>query len=298
MASPPPREQPVRVTRTEFGLEFSKIGASRFDLADPYHTALSVRAWTFAAGILFLYGAITSLFAGLYLLRPGCVANVRPGSVSDAFFFSIETLATVGYGSMYPATLYGHLVSSAEIVAGMGFTAIVTGLIFVRFSKAKAKLVYSDVAVITRHNGRPTLMLRIGNARTSVLTQVSVTLNALVREVTAEGNRYRRLQELPLLRSTAPIFPLVLTLMHDIDDASPLHGFDSEALDQSDISLILGFEGRDPGLSAVVHDIKVYRAADLRLGMRFSDIVNQREDGVTVADLTRIDAIEAEDAAE
>jgi inward rectifier potassium channel len=289
----PPRA-PARVIKTSFGLEFSKIGASRYDLSDPYHLALTVRWPTFVAGVFAAYGLINLVFAALYLAQPGCIANARPGSIGDAFFFSIETLATVGYGVMAPANLYGHVVVSAEIITGIAFTAIMTGLIFVRFSKAKAKIVYADVAVVTRHNGRPTLMFRIGNARASVMTQLRVEANALVGETTAEGGRFRRLQELPLARSSIPVFPMVLLLMHEIDEHSPFAGLDEQALAQSNMTIILSLEARDPQLAAMVYDMKAYFARDIRPGMRFVDAVSQ-QDGRTVADLRRISLIEPDE---
>ncbi|MEO8926220.1 MAG: ion channel [Caulobacteraceae bacterium] len=128
MAHATPRRINLRVGGATVNFSFAKIGASRFDFSDPYHLALTARWPAFALAIFTLYGLITALFAALYLAQPGCVANARAGSIGDAFFFSIETLATVGYGEMAPATLYGHLVSSAEIVSGMAFTAIMTGL--------------------------------------------------------------------------------------------------------------------------------------------------------------------------
>jgi inward rectifier potassium channel len=177
----------------------------------------------------------------------------------------------------------------------MAFTAIITGLIFVRFSKAKAKIVYADVAVIGRYNGRPTLMFRIGNARSGVLTQVNVQLNALVRETTAEGGRFRRLQELPLARSSMPIFPMILTLMHEIDEHSPFAGLDSLGVKESDMSIILSLEARDPELAAMVYDVKTYASSDVRFGMRFADAVSQHRDGYTLADLTRISLVEPDE---
>ncbi len=290
----PPREPVARVIKTNFGLEFAKIGASRYDLSDPYHVARTVRWPTFVVGVFVIYGFINLVFAALYLAQPGCVANVRPGAFSDAFFFSIETLATVGYGVMAPASLYGHVVASAEIVTGMAFTAIVTGLIFVRFSRAKAKIVYADVAVITRHNGRPTMMFRIGNARASVMTHVRVEVNAVVPEITPEGGSYRRLQELTLVRSSIPLFPMVLVLMHEIDEHSPLAGLDDRTLAETDMTIVLSVEARDPQLAAMVYDMKAYFARDLRPGMRFVDAVTQR-DGRTLADLRRISLVEPED---
>jgi inward rectifier potassium channel len=275
---------------SSLGFQMAKIGASRFDLSDPYHLALTVKWETFVAGVFGLYTLITSLFAGLYLLQPSCVANAR--AVGDYFFFSIETLATVGYGVMAPVTLYGHLISSAEIVTGMAFTAIMTGLVFVRFSRARAKMVFADVAVVARHNGRPTLMVRIGNGRTTLLTQTSVQINALINEESAEGGRYRRVHDLRLTRANFPIFPLITTFMHVIDERSPLTGFDMANLVESDLRLIVSVQARDPKLSAVVHDLKSYAPSDLRPGMRFVDVVTVHESGLVVGDLTRISEIE------
>ncbi|HEY1929361.1 MAG TPA: ion channel [Caulobacteraceae bacterium] len=277
---------------SSLGFEIAQIGVARFDLSDPYHLALTVHWPTFVAGLLISYGLITSAFAGLYLLQPGSVANaVAP---SDYFFFSVETLATVGYGAMAPKTLYGHLISSTEIITGMAFTAIMTGLVFVRFSRARAKIVFAGVVVVARHNGRPTLMVRIGNGRTTVLTQTTVQINALLNEDTAEGGRYRIVHDLRLTRSSFPIFPLITTFMHVIDDKSPLAAFDVAALPESDLRLIVSVQARDPKIGAIVYDLKSYAASDLRPGMRFVDAITVHENGLVVGDLTRIDEIESD----
>jgi inward rectifier potassium channel len=276
------------------GFEVAKIGASEFEFSDPYHVALTVHWPTFVAGVFSLYTLITSLFAGLYLLQPGCVANAR--NPPDYFFFSIETLATVGYGVMAPVNLYGHLVSSAEIVTGMAFTAIMTGLVFVRFSRARAKIVFADVAVVSQHNGRPTLMVRIGNGRTTLLTQTSVQVNAFINEDTAEGGRFRRICELRLTRGTLPIFPLITTFMHVIDNESPLAVFDLATLSESDLRLIVTVQARDPKLGAFVYDHKSYAASDVRPGMRYADAITVQESGLVIGDLTRISTLEPDTA--
>ncbi|MEP6968488.1 MAG: ion channel [Pseudomonadota bacterium] len=281
----------------DFGFQFAKIGASRFDLRDPYHLALSVPWPAFAAAVFALYGLITTLFAVLYLAQDGCVANARPGSIADAFFFSIETLATVGYGEMAPATFYGHLVASAEIICGMAFTAIMTGLVFVRFSKPRARIIYADNPVITRYNGVPTLMIRIGNGRMTMLTDTHLRLSALIREMTREGRDYRRVHHLRITPSMAQMFPLTLTVMHQIDPESPLSGLDVAGLADSDIRFLLSVEARDPGLAAVVHDLKAYAGPDIRLGMHYADLITQGDDGRILADLTRISVIEPDDVA-
>ena len=281
--------------RTDLDFEFFKIGADRFDLTDPYHLALTAPWPHFTLGVFAFYGVINLVFAALYLAQPGCVANVRPGSVADAFFFSIETLATVGYGEMAPATVYGHLVAAAEIVTGMAFTAIMTGLIFVRFSKPKARILYADNIVITRHNGRPNLIMRIGNRRTTMLTNTSVRVHALLQETTREGQTYRQAYELRLARASAPIFPLTLTIMHEIDDASPLRRYALESIADTDLRILLSLEARDPALAAMVYDLKTYRASDILYGRRFVDTVLGTGEGRIIVDLTRINLTESDD---
>jgi Ion channel len=169
------------------GVELVKRGASRYDFSDPYHIAIELSWKEFAFAFAGLELGINVVFALLYLASPGCVANMRPGSFSDAFFFSLETLATVGYGAMAPATLYGHAVSAIEIVCGMVFTAIMTGLLFVRFSKPRPRILYADQAVVTSHNCSPTLMVRIANGRMTLLTHAMMRLGRAV----ARGKRGR-----------------------------------------------------------------------------------------------------------
>jgi inward rectifier potassium channel len=281
------------VARVRLGsYEFKKKGVSRFDLRDPYHLAVALTWPQFLAALLALYLSVNVVFAALFWLVPGSVANARPDSFADAFFFSIETLATVGYGEMYPATLYGHVVASAEIVCGLGFTAILTGLTFVRFSRPRAKLVFAANPVVAMHNGKPTLMVRIGNGRAGVLADAAAKLNVLLSETTAEGKLFRRAQELRLERAHIPLFPLDWTLMHVLDERSPLHGYDMARAIEADARVFVTLEARDPTLATSVHEIRTYMPEDIRFGMRYTDAVTIAEDGTPVADLTRIGALE------
>jgi inward rectifier potassium channel len=288
--------KPIAIGRAEFGL--AKLGIARFDLSDPYHLAVSLSWPGFAVAMLACWLAINLVFAFLYALSPGAVVNVPGDSFAGVFFFSIETLATVGYGVMAPATLYGHVVSAVEIVVGMAFTAIFTGLLFVRFSRPKAKIIAAGDAVVTRHNGRPTLMLRIINGRVTVMSGATARLFVLLVEHTAEGTFYRRIHDLDLVQSHLPLFVMPWTLMHVIDEASPLHGHDGKTLAATDARLFLTIEARDHALSAQVFDIMDYPAGRIRFGMRFTDMVTIDAGGKTTADLTRIHLLEPDVGAE
>src|ERR1035437_2458978 len=180
-------------------IEVIKRGASRYDFHDPYHIALQMSWKGFALTFVGLELCINLFFALLYFASPGCVANARPGAFSDVFFFSIETLATVGYGAMAPATLYGHAVSAADIISGMAFTAII-----------------------------------------------------------AEGHAFRHVHDLALSNATLPLFALTWTLMHRIDEQSPLAGYDAERYAEKDVRLFLTIEARDHALGAAVHDMRIY----------------------------------------
>jgi inward rectifier potassium channel len=284
----PPK--PVIIGRTELGLW--RLGVPRFDLRDPYHLAVSLSWPRFILVMTGLWLTINLVFAALYILSPGDVANAAPGSFGDVFFFSIETLATVGYGVMAPATLYGHIVSAAEIVTGTAFTAIVTGLLFVRFSRPKAKILCANNAVVTTRNGRPTLMLRIANGRQSLMTGANARLFVLLAENTAEGGFFRRVHDLQLLQSYLPVFAMPWTLVHVIDEASPLFGHTAETLAATTTRIVLTIEARDQALSAQVQDIKDYSAAQICFGMHFADAVTTDESGNATADLTRISLLE------
>ena len=202
-------------------------GASRFDLRDPYHLAVALTWPQFLAALPAFYLSVNVVFATLYWLVPGSVAHARPGSFADALFFSIETLATVGYGEMYPAAPYGRAVAGIEIACGLAFTAILTGLTFVRFSRPRAKMIFAANPVVAIHHGKPTLMVRIGNARTAVLADATAKLNVLLMERNAEGTVFHRVQELRLQRAHIPIFPLFWTLMHVLDEQSALRDYNA-----------------------------------------------------------------------
>ena len=283
------REKTARVRAGSY--EFKKSGVSRFDLRDPYHFAVALSWPQFLSALLALYLAVNLVFGTLFWLAPGSVANARPNSFADALFFSFETLGTVGYGEMYPAASYGRVVAAAEILCGLGITAILTGLTFVRFSRPRAKLVFAPHPVVAMHLAKPTLMLRVGNGRASILMDAIAKLNVLLTEDTAKGKPIRRAQELRLERAHLPLFPLTWTLMHVLDERSPLHGYDSARAIEAQTQLFVTVEARDPTVATIVHDIRSYGPADFRFGVRYASVVTV--DGSTVeADLTRIGEVE------
>jgi inward rectifier potassium channel len=239
-----------------------------------------------------MYLLVNVAFAIFFWSVPGSVANARPYSFPDALFFSIETLGTVSYGEMYPATLYGHVIAATEIVCGLGFTAILTGLTFVRFSRPRAKLVFASHPVVAIQNGKPTLMLRVGNGRANVLLDATTKLNVLLSVRTAERKLFRRAQELRLERAHLPVFPLTWTVVRVMDEHSPLYGYDSAQMAAAHAQVFVTLEARDLTLATSVNEIRNYATEDIRFGMRYVDAIAIEEDGTPVADLTKIGEME------
>ena len=184
------RPRHIRVRSGQF--ELVKLNVKKFDLRDTYHLILNL-SWPGFAGLVFgIYFLINVAFASLYMLNPHAVAEMRPGSFFDAFFFSVETLATVGYGHMYPDSFYGHLIAMLEIMVGMFGLAVITGLIFVRFARPTARIHFSKVAVVAPFDGVPNLMIRLANLRHQAMVEPEFRMILLRNTITVEGEEVRR----------------------------------------------------------------------------------------------------------
>ena len=296
MNSPKPRgPKPPRDRLVRFGnYEARKRGVRRFDLRDPYRLAVALSWPRFMLALLGAELAINFAFALLYVARPGAVANLHGGSLADAFFFSIETLATVGYGEMYPADLYGHLVSAAEIVTGVAFVAVVTGLIFVRVSRPRPPFRFAEAVVVAPYRGQPTLMIRTASDRLGVLYDAQARLSVLAPEESEDAHRFRNIVDLPLIRSSIPVFALSWTLMHVIDEASPLWGLDRAAMTAAGMRLFLMIRAEDTTLATTVRDLRAYTPDEVHFGMRYADALSMSEDGHPVLDLRLLGVVEGD----
>jgi inward rectifier potassium channel len=264
--------------------EVLTLGLKRPWFGDLYHRILTIGWASFFAAALAAYIATNILFALLYLAQPGSIANARPGAFADAFFFSVETISTIGYGQMVPATLYANLVMTAESAVGLLFLALATGLIFARFSRPTARVLFSDVAVIGPHNGRPTLSVRVANVRQNQILAAEVTMTLVRDEISAEGERRRRFYDLRLLRERSPVFALTFSVLHEIDRNSPLFNCDAEALAAVNGELVVTASGIDETLAARVHARTSYLPEEILWNHRFADILGWTADGRRVID--------------
>jgi inward rectifier potassium channel len=262
---------------------------------DLYHRALVVRWPTFFLSLALLFLLLNTSFAALYMLGNAPIANQYPAGFGGAFFFSVETLATVGYGDMHPQTLYAHLIATLEIFVGMSGIALATGLIFARFSRPHAKIVFSRYAVIRPLDGRMTLMVRSANARQNVIAEARARLRILRDETSVEGFAMRKLYDLTLVRDQHPVFKLGWMLMHVIDENSPLFGENAETLNGHDVSLLLTLEGIDESTSQTMQARHMWTCEQIFWHHRFVDIMSD-QGGVSHIDYSHFDEIVPLDA--
>ena len=247
---------------------------------DFYHNAMTVTWPAFFCWLAGIFVSFNLLFAAIYSLGQAPIANAKPGSFSDLFFFSVETTSTVGYGDMYPQTMYAHIVATVENFGGLVSLAVMTGLVFARFSRPRARLIFANNPVIARHNGVPTLMVRIANARNNFISDASAKMWIIRTGVSAEGRRMTGFHEMRLERNENPVFALSWTLFHVIDGNSPLNGMSEETIAASDMNFAVTISGLDETSAQIVHARKPYAAADLRYGHEFVDIIRIDEDGL------------------
>ena len=284
------RRRNIRVRAGQF--EFVKLNAEKFDWRDIYHFILTL-SWPGFAGIVFgIYFLINVLFAALYVLDPHAIAEMAPGSFLAAFFFSVETLATVGYGHLYPETFYGHLIAMLEIMVGMFGLAVITGLIFVRFSRPTARIHFSKVAVIAPFDGTPNLMIRVANLRHQAMVEPRFRMILLRSVLTAEGDEVRRFHPLKLEFDHLISFPAVLTVRHRIDKQSPLFGMTPEDFQRLDFHIIASIVGVDTVIVAPVESFGDYNFDQIEWNRRFVEIYDQNKEGDWTVDYGRIDETE------
>jgi inward rectifier potassium channel len=267
--------------------EVISIGLERPWFDDIYARILRMGWSSFFALGAATYVLANIFFAVLYLLQPGAITNAHPGSLVDAFFFSVQTMATIGYGVMAPATIYANLLMTVETAVGLMFVALTTGLVFARFSRPTARIMFSRVAVVGPYNGKPALTLRLANQRQNQLLAAHVSLTLVRDELTQEGSLLRRFYDLKLVRDRSPIFALTFTVIHEIDAQSPLHSATPERLAEMNAELVVAASGVDETLVQSVQARTSYLPHEILWGHRFDDIIGYTEDGRRAIDYRR-----------
>ncbi|AFY73067.1 Inward rectifier potassium channel [Synechococcus sp. PCC 7502] len=278
--SQPPNLRPRLVKRRQSpALNVIRLGSEHSYWRDIYHLLLTIH-WLWLVSLICVgYVAINAGFALLYLAGGDCLKNAVPNSFGDAFFFSVQTMATIGYGSIYPSTVYANVIVVVEALVGLITVAMATGLMFARFARPTSRILFSQVAVITNYNGLPTLMFRAANERQNTILEAKLWAVLLRDEISDEGSTMRRFYDLKLTRSQTPIFSLTWMAMHIIDETSPLHGFTTQTLQEVDAEIIVTLTGIDETFAQTIYARHSFICDEIAWNMRFVDILAKLPDG-------------------
>jgi len=292
MSSEPPKAAPTpprfpSIIERRGDLPPIIVGRDRSPFTDLYHRVLALPL----AGVLALMGAtflaLNLIFAALYLIDPHGVAALEPGDFASAFFFSVETFGTIGYGHWYPQSLAANLLMTVETFVGLVYVAVTTGLVFARVSRPVSRVTFSRLAVIHDFEGTSTLMFRAANQRANHILEAEVMVS-LARDVeTAEGVPYRRFEELKVARSRSPLFALTWTIRHPIDARSPLKGATPDSLLAQHAEIIVVLSGTDDRYAQRVHARHSYTAEEVVWDKRLADILSFGENGRRTVDYGR-----------
>ncbi len=240
--------------------------------------------------VVFVYLGTNLLFAFAYIAcGDGAITSAQPGSLLDVFFFSVQTMATIGYGRMTPVGSWPNAIVTFEAFFGIVYSALTTGLAFARFTRPTAGVRFSKVAVVGNHDGVKTFKFRVANDRSSHIVEAQLRLWLIAESMTSEGERYRRSVELQLHRSESPVFSLTWTAMHSVDEASPLKDFLGKAELNGNWHLLITFTGYHESLANQVYARHVYLPRDVQQNATFVDIVTVSPDGGRIIDLANFE---------
>jgi len=258
-------------------------GVRKMFRSDFYANSIGASWLNLTIGIVVLYLVVNAFFATLYWLDEGGIENARPGSFADAFFFSVQTLATIGYGKMAPTTLMANVLVAAEALTGLFGLAIATGLIFSKISRPKARTIFGNNALISDYKNLKCFIFRLGNLRTSQIADPLIKAVLICDEISEDGLKSRAFHDLKLLRNSVPLLMPSWTVRHHINEESPLFGMSAESLRKQNIEIIVSMVGYDETLSQTVHAHHSYIASEVKFGGKFVDIISwDKNDNISI----------------
>lgn len=267
------------------------IGRRRAIFTDNYARLLAARWRVLLVLLVAVYLLINVVFAAIYVAIGPCIENARPGSWLDPFFFSVETFATIGYGKMLPQGDAANFVMTAEAIVGFIYFAMATGLLFSKFSRPTSRVLFSNVAVISHYDGRPHLMLRIANERGNRIVDATIAMTMLKSTVSTEGHQMRRFHDMKLARSRAPLLQLSWTILHPIDEDSPLYDMRPDDVAASEAEVIVSLTGLDETMSQPIHARYSYRCDEILTDAVFEDVLHVMPDGTLEMHYHRFHAV-------
>jgi inward rectifier potassium channel len=266
-------------------IKIRTVGRRRRPQEDFYHFILDL-TWPQYILLLVSFFLVTNVaFALIYDLDPGGISNTRPGNLEDCFYFSVQTLATIGYGTMAPVTRFTHIVVVLEAIIGTLSIALIAGVTFAKFARPTAKVLFSDKVVVGPRDGAPHMMFRMANWRHNQMFDVRLRVLLMVNERTTEGETWRRPIILPLVRESTGLFALTWTAMHRVDEQSPFHGADAlDKLRAMGGELFLSLTGMDETIGQTINARHRYGLDDIVWGARYADVIGVEPDGTRIID--------------
>lgn len=288
----PAGAKPHRFITRDGRVNVRRKGLTHHQPIDWYHLFLTTswpRLSLITAGV---YLFLNALFACLYLVEPGGVANTRPYHFFDHFFFSIHVFSTLGFNQLNPDSFYANILVAIESFVGWCSLGLITGLLFSRFSRPSARVMFSHYAVVGPYEGEPTLMFRAANRRGNQILQSQIHVSLSRNEKTLEGESVRRVYDLMLLRSTSSFFNLTWTIRHQIDESSPLYGETAATLRESETEIVVLLSGVDDALGQTVHGRFAYNHEEIVFGYRFASLFGRDEHHHPIIDFSKFDEIE------
>lgn len=267
-------------------------GVRRASLGNDAYHFLRTASWSRILALFAAFFLVANLvFAAILWLGGARVMNAH--GFLDDFWFSVQTMGTIGYGYLAPADALANTVVTVESFVGILLTALVTGIIFSRFSTPSARVIFSKVALITEHDGRRVLQFRMANERATAIVEATIRVYMTRDERLANGEAWRRVYDLPLMRSTSPVFALSFLAIHPIDEASPLFKKTAVDLRESNLNVIVTFTGIDDRLAATVHSRYLWTWNDIVFDQRYVDMFKTDGDGKRYLDLAPMHDTEA-----
>jgi len=266
-------------------------GAPTRALDDLYHYLVTA-SWPALIGIIALAFIIANLVFAVGYYLDGGVENARYRSFADMFFFSVQTMATIGYGKMVPVTLFSNILVSIEALTGLLALALMTGLVFAKFSRPTARVRFSRYVVVGPRDGTTSLMIRMANMRANRIVEANIHVVFARNETTVEGESIRRFHDLTITRNRSAMFLLSWTAVHRIVEGSPLFGQTHDSLADSQPEIVVSITGLDETFSQTIHARHLYELDEIIWGARFADVLILHPDGSRSIDYTRFDDVE------
>ncbi|HEX2836402.1 MAG TPA: ion channel [Thermoanaerobaculia bacterium] len=288
------RESRKRLLNRDGTFNVRREGLRFWESLSAYHYLLTISWPKFFGFIVGAYLAANAVFAVVYVsLGDGALAGVHAnqiaGRFTEAFFFSVHTLATIGYGTIAPANLMANIVVTVETLIGLVGVAVMAGISFARFSRPVANILFSRNAVIAPYRGGRAFMFRIVNRRSNQLVDLEAKVLLSRRKRDGVTTADREFITLPLERESVVFFPLAWTIVHPIDDQSPLAQWTGEDLVECDAEFLILLNGFDETFSQTVHTRSSYKAAEIVWGARFTSMFKPaREDGIVSVDIHKL----------